>query len=638
MLNLIDILKVCADDYTNKGEYHTFTDEEKEIIAKYGFDFSISDDNVYDILYNIGKRLYKDDTFFKSVGFSSDSKKVKLPFVMGSMTEAHLGELDKWIQPNVEYTISAKLDGCSAAIIYEDGKLSKAYTRGDGYEGTDITTIVQAFEHKIPQNVIGDLKVRGEIIVPKNDITLMLAELKEETGKTYKNGRNTVAGMLNSKTISKVFSKYAHFVAYHIEDYEGTEMKMFQTLSLNNFETPFYYSSRTPDICEEVLIDRNKDLKEDYEYEIDGVIITKNSKSDEDYGYWTGTINPKCSMKYKVGCVDNYGYSVITNIKWQLSSYGYFKPVIEIEPIDLDGSTITYATGNNYANVIKNHLCIGAKIRIHKAGLVIPFIDETISYPSDEDYNLPKDCKYVLNGVDIVYCENTNAEYDEEMNLQKLIYFCNKVGADFAGEGNIKRLIEITDNKMLSIKQLLDLPVSVFQNSIGVNGIKFYASLHDKIQKLTISQFMDAVSAFGRGIGELKLNKIIEQYKELPYEYDKIVEVDGWSDISAKQYMENYNTFMSWIEYLSNKGIILLFQEESSNREYSHYNVVFTGIRDKNMETIIKSGGGKVLTSFSKKCNLVIAKNIDENSSKIQKAKENNVKIISYEEALKLFL
>lgn len=649
MVKLIDLLEKCANTYTNIGEYYKANASEcseieeeigQQLFESYPIEIT---DQIYDNLVEIAKSLYPSNPFFNKVGSPVTERtmgKVKLPFVMGSMVESHKGDLKDWLKPNTVYTLSQKLDGISCGLVYRNGQLVEAYTRGDGNEGQLITETVKRFGNQLPKaiNYDGEIRIRGEIIIKKNDEETILKELKEETGKAYKNLRNLTAGCLNAKVAPKAFVNYANFVAYFIDESFPTEESMFEKLTELGFDTPYFMTLNSDGFDEDIVEGWNKLAKNQYKYEIDGMIITQDSLTDDVKGFETGTINPKRSRKYKAGCVDNYGITKITNIKWQLSSYGFFKPVIEFEPVELDGSTVTYATGNNYMNVLKNHLCIGAEIRVHKAGLVIPFIDETISYPDEQDYNLPNDCETYDNGVDLIYEEGTNESYDSEMALQKLVYFCNKLGVEFAGEGNIKRLMEYTELYNMSAKNLLLLPLNVFQQSIGVNGIKLYGSLHTKVKSSTISQFMDAVSAFGRGIGELKLNKIVERYNDLPYDYDKIIDVDGWSDITTQQYMDKYVHYINWSSFLQENGIQLKASNvEKDNNDYENLVVVFTGIRDKALEENIKKGSGKIVSSCTKACNLVIAKDVNENSTKLKKAREQGAEIISYEEALKRF-
>lgn len=648
---LIELLKRCADTYTNLGEYYKASASEcveieneigQQLFESYPIEIT---DPIYDGLVEIAKHFYPNDKFFNEVGSPVERTigKVKLPIPMGSMDECHKNELYKWLKPHTIYTLSNKLDGISCLLIYKNGNLDIAYTRGDGEFGQNITETVKRFGDQLPKNINckDEIKIRGEIIVEKNDEEIILKELKEETGKTYKNLRNLSAGCLNAKISPNAFVKYAKFVAYFVDKNFETEESMFQQLSNLGFETPYFMTINSDNFDEEMLENWNIFAKNNYKYEIDGMIITQDTLTDDVKGFETSSLNPKRSRKYKVGCVDNYAETIITNINWNISKDGYFKPQIEFKPVELDGSTITFATGNNYKNVIDNNMCIGAKIKLHKAGLVIPFIDEVLEYPSEQNYNLPKDCETYNNGVDLIYDygHDTNHTYDAEIALQKMVYFCNKLSIDFAGEGNIKRLIEYTELYHMSPRNLILLPMNVFQQAIGVNGIKFYASLHNKVKNATISQFMDAVNAFGRGIGEKKLDKIIERYDDLPLDEDKILDVDGWSDITVKQYSENYIYFINWLSFLAENGIELKYSNvQKSNNDYESLVVVFTGVRDKALEEIIKSGSGKIVSSCTKSCNLVIAKDVNENSTKLKKARDQGVTIISYEDALKRFV
>lgn len=271
--------------------------------------------------------------------------------------------------------------------------------------------------------------------------------------------------------------------------------------------------------------------------------------------------------------------------------------------------------------------------------------DETLG----EEYDLPVSETWVRNGVDlelVTGCcleDEFNRDLYEtmitEMMLQKMVYFCSTLNVDFAGEGNIRRLMDITENYNMDVSNLLLLPKDVFEDAIGINGIKFYNSLHKAVNEVDICKFMDATGAFGQGIGELKLQKIYDVYKELPFDKNKVLEVEGWAEKTAEQYMSQYVYAITWVEFLAkelNKTFEYKEVEVKSN-DYNGLAVVFTGIRDKEMEQIITENGGKVLSGVSKNCNLVITKDVNSSSSKIVKAKSLGIEVISYNEALERF-
>ena len=296
----IELLKKCDDTYTNLGEYYIFTDDDKENIPEIE-DYTESTADVYDMLKEIAYQKFPNEIYFQNVGSEVRGEKVKLPYVMGSMTECHEGELEPWIEKNESYIQSAKLDGCSALLVYQNGELKIAYSRGDGIEGQDISRHVKKFA---PNNLKQkcDIALRGEIIVPKSDIQNMLDELYLETKMKYKNGRNTVAGQLNAKTCANSFTKYAHFVAYHIENWDKSEEEMFLHLKDLGVEVAQAKKVLGSNISEEYAINEVQKVKNDYIYECDGIIFTKNFKSEFDLGFNTGTLNPKCSRKFKIGC------------------------------------------------------------------------------------------------------------------------------------------------------------------------------------------------------------------------------------------------------------------------------------------------------------------------------------------------
>lgn len=658
---LISILSKASDCYYNLGEYLELSEEEcdsiKEIL-QIPCQLCVSDP-MFDEIYKKTKMLYPDNEFFKKVGIEERSlKKVKLPFIMGSMTELHKGELLNWINKDWQYCCSAKLDGCSCGLLYKNGKLFKAYTRGDGYEGQDITSTVMRFGNHLPKTIPlneFDVFIRGEIIIPKKDIPNLLNELKEETGREYKNGRNSVAGCLNAKTAPKTFVKYAHLLCYHIEGDFVRESHIFESLENCGFETPYWGLMNGDTFDEEDMIENNVKMRDEYEYEVDGTIITENLRINK--GFDNGTINPKMSKKFKIGCVNDYKESKVINIHWQISKDGYAKPVVEIEPIELDGASVSFVTGNNFDNIINNKISIGSTVKCHRAGQVIPFIDEVVESNEEENYNIPNMAYFDHIGTDLVLSKHPNYEnfsdemineymnLENEMLLQKTVYFCQKVGIDFAGEGNLRKLLgNITESYTSNpgVYKLLMYTRDYMIEVLGINGGKLYDSAIEKLTNVSEALFFDAIGAFGRGIGSKKLQKLLDKYGTLKLTYEQVVSTEGFADTSAKQYTDNIQSYEEWYNIIHCDSFKRLFSNtlpfksntvEKISNKFKDLVVVFTGIRDKQMEDVIVKNGGKVISSFTKDTNLLIVKDINSNSSKVTKARERNVQIISYEDA-----
>lgn len=654
---LVNLLKKCTEHYTNSDNLYILNNDDIDIIKEeFGIDYNNIEvtDEIYDNLNSLTKTKYPNNTFFKDTGFLPRTGKIKLPFIMGSMDELKEGDLINW-KAGENFVVSAKLDGVSCGLVYKKGILTNAYSRGNGEEGQEILRHIYNLP-SVPKRINTDLdevKIRGELIVSKNNIPLMLDEIEQDTGKRLKNGRNSVAGYVNSKQGSKIIEKYLNFMAYQIIDFDSSEFNMYKTLELHEFLTPTYFLFNNNELNEDKLTQLVIDTKLNNDYECDGLIITQNVVLPGYEGYETGTFNPKKSRKYKIGAVDNTSETEIEDIEWNISKDGLLKPRVKIKPVDLVGVTINYATGHNYKNIQTKKIGIGSKITIKRSGDVIPYILDVLK----ESNNIPlPNCSYMYEindkgeEVDLLFdFEKTKLEYDEniaksyynEMILQKLIYFCSKIKADFAGEGNLRILsnwfIEKNDNP-LTIKDLILLDKNCFEELIGINGIKMYDSIHNILNSIEECVFMDAVNCFGRGIGELKLKKIFNKFETLCVSEEQLLTVDGWAEKSANQFISNINNYFDWKDWCKSNNIqFKIIQTILNSNELSHLNVCFTGVRDNNLENYIKSNGGKIASSVSKTCNLLICKSLSDNSTKLKKAIEKGIEIIDYDEALARF-
>lgn len=657
---IIDILKKASDCYYNSENYYDMTEDEVQaVINELGIPCQpIMTDSMFDEIYHTAMKKYPSNPYFLSVGSEVRTGKVKLPIPLGSMTEVKEGELRNWISPMTAYCVSAKLDGCSCLLVYVDGKLVNAYTRGNGIEGQSIYRHVKQLmgaHNNLGVDFTGF--IRGEIVIPKDNIPKCIAELKEETGKEYKCGRNLTSGQLNSETANKAFIKYAHFVAYYIDSWKGTTKEMFNKLSEMGFETPMNKLYKEEEITDEFMRDLIAKIKTQYCYECDGVICTMNEIDEDHEGFETGTLNPKASRKVKFGLKDfNTKECEVIGIKWQIGKNYKFTPVIQITPVELNGVTVSNVTGHNYKFIMDNNITVGSKGLVTRAGDVIPYWMKTTWSPLDDfdkvkedvlnkwddellqkffNLPLPKSC-LGLDGVDLML-DDTEAdeakEFIDEVHMQQTLYFCTKLGVEFGGYGNIKALSDAVGH-IIDYKNLVTLPIQVFEDAIGVNGVKFYNSLHQKVENATPTQLADACGCFSEGIGELKLNKIVDKYGDLPFDKQKVLDTDGWAEKSTAQYMRFYVMYVNMATFFQEhnmwKGFSII---ETKGNACKDIKVVFTGIRSAEMENIIRQNGGKVLTSFTKECNLVIAKDPNASSGKLNKAREKGVDIISLEEA-----
>ena len=180
---VIDLLKKASDCYYNTENFYEATEEEVQaVIDELGIPCqSMMTDSMFDEIYKRAKDLYPSNPYFLSVGSEVRTGKVKLPIPLGSMTEVKEDELRNWISPMTMYCVSAKLDGCSCLLAYDSGELKIAYSRGDGFNGQDISRTVKQLLGAL-NNLGVDFTgfVRGEIIIPKDNIPKCIAESKDQ--------------------------------------------------------------------------------------------------------------------------------------------------------------------------------------------------------------------------------------------------------------------------------------------------------------------------------------------------------------------------------------------------------------------------------------------------------------------------
>lgn len=632
---LLDIFEKCNNAYSN-GEFYTLTQEENNYLVnelKLTFENPEITDELYDILYFTAKQLFPEDSYFKQLTSTNAGygEEIIHDFPMGSMDELKEGDFAKWKIGHTQFMLSDKLDGCSIILKYKEGKLFSAATRGRGIKGKDIMRHVKIIK-SIPKTIkyTEELIVRGELLYTKSLIDWTIKEIELNTGKKFKNGRNTVAGLLNSKDTSFYLTD-VDFVTYWTNIYESNSFDFLKTLGFKIPYTHILYDTKEEPLKDEFLINCVKTRLQNSIYELDGIILTQLDNIEE--GFETGTINPKASRKFKIGIYDNIAESIITNIKWQISRWGVFTPVLEIEPREVSGCTVTNITGHNYKNLLDKNCGIGSKIKFSRAGLVIPYLMQVLT-PSN-NLNLPN-IKTKIKGVDLCLDNFDINDYTIEMNIQQLVYFGKKLEIDMMGYGNCKKIyLEcLKDGIELDPLGFCGLPEGLITEIIGKNGEKLEASLKAKKSTSTEVLLAAASSSFGPGIGESILNLVYNKYNTLEVTEKQLSELDNFGDSRILQYLEWVNYWPKTKEFFEKCGFV--FKQKNTETKLKNYIVCFSGVRDKAFSKYIEENGGISTDSWKKTVTHLVVKDKNNNSSKIEKAKQQNIPILTLEEGYTL--
>ena len=564
----------------------------------YNSDSPIMTDDEFDNLLEYVKEKYSESTFWKKIGSNVLKDKTKLPFFMGSMNKIKQEkELELWKKKfsNNNYIISAKLDGISA-LLDSRGDNPQFYTRGNGYEGQNITSLL----NHLKVNIVPNTVIRGELIISKDK---------------KNSGRNIVAGLVNSKYIEKNQISNIDFIPYEVIYPIVTPKEQMEFLE-NNYTNSVLY-----EIIENIDINffqkKLLEWKKNYNYEIDGIICSHNKI------YPRINENPKFSFAFKMNT--RKAQSTVTNVKWKISKDGFIKPTIHFEPINIGNIVIEKATGFNASFIKKNNIGIGAIIEIVHSGEVIPYITKVIE--KSNICSLPIDIDYYWNytNVDIIVKNKLN---NNKVQLQKIIYFFKNLNVDALGEKNIEKIFEKGFNTIPSIVSITINDLLLIDGFQQKTCEKIYNSIHIQLKKIKLSKLMSISNIFGRGIGEKKLDLIFDTFPDffqLNDHENKILSLKGFSKTTASQIVKNIPDFLLFVKKINLEDKLVVSKAFKKKNTYA-----FSGFRNKELETKLIENGNDISQTITKNVNILIVKNKNDQSSKIEKAKKLNIEIIDY--------
>jgi NAD-dependent DNA ligase len=337
---------------------------------------------------------------------------------------------------------------------------------------------------------------------------------------------------------------------------------------------------------------------------------------------------------------DQSAEAKVLNVLWNASKDGFLKPRVQIEEVNIGGAKINYATGFNAKFIEDNKIGIGAVIKIIRSGDVIPKIEEIIT-PA-ETALMPKE-KYTWNEthVDIML---ENKEDDETVKLKNIAGFFKAIEVEGLGEANIKKIIKVGGN---SIGKIIAMTISDLMKVEGFKekmATKIYNSIQKQITKSSLATIAGASNIFGRGFGEKRIELILKELPNILTEnssneekINKLKIIDGLGSKTSRQFVENIPEFIKFINEakLDDKLSKKESPKKSQNKQQPLINkiVLLSDVKGKKKITEkIEKLGGEVVTNISKNVNLLIVGSLHDETSKMKKAKEYNIEIISIEE------
>jgi len=590
-----------------------------EKLTKCDYQYTIGAPIITDMAYDeLREQLYKLDPknkYFKIIGCEATDNCVKLPYHLGSQTKIKEDkDLQKWIKKynTNDYVISEKLDGISA---YYNKAENKLYTRGNGKTGSDISHILP----HINLPVINTDIVSGELLISKKN-------WKEEYGS---NARNVVAGLVNAKTLNIKLLKFVDLVIYQVID---KSIKMEEQLKLITKNSVKYSIIKEPLTINNLKILLNT-YKASSAYEIDGIVVTDNSKAYDNIK----TGNPNFAFAFKNAELDENAITTVIDVEYKLSKDNRYKPRVIFNKVKLDQVNIECASGYNAKFIKDNGIGVGAKIRIVRSGQVIPKIIEVITKAS-----VPKmpdgEWEWDITNTDAMFVKKVNEESPKEQRVGRAVHFFKTLGVKNLAEGTI---VKLYDKGFKTLESVLDIKdPSELKNIPGIGDKKIEViikCIKEALSCKILEDIMAASNIFERSLGSKKLKLIITNYDDIMNDnikIDDLMTVHGIGKVNAEQFIVGFNDFKVFYNKYYNGTIEPedhTEPEKALDKRLVGKKVSFTGVRNKELEKLIEKYEGKVVSTVSKTLDVLITKDINSNSSSMKKAKELNILIIEYD-------
>lgn len=651
MKGMVSILNEASNAYYNTG-HPIMTDEQ--------FDARLAD--LKQLEEETGFVLANSPT--QNVGYKilTELKEVEHSHPMLSLDKVHtVEELIKFAN-NKELVASIKLDGLTCSLTYEDGRLVKAETRGDGYVGSDVTEHIKRFLNVPMQiNKRGTYIVDGEAIITDEDF----AEINKNN--EFANSRNLASGTLAVLDTSLVAKRKLRFYAWDVIEGGGNSLNdnLNEARQLGFDVVPHWFNNNTTNGLNPKNLQGNIDYVFEFAVEEglpnDGVVFKFD---DIEYGKSLGATSHhfKNGVAYKKE--DEAHKTELIDIEWTMGKTGVLTPTAVFKTVEIDGSNVNRASVHNVSILTKLDLHIGDIIEVVKANQIIPQVKRNVS--ADERMALGVEPDYITypnycpvcggltklekeNSSTVLVCTNDNCK---GKLLGKLTHFVSKNAMNIDGMSEATLEFLISKGWVKSFEDLYDLNYSAWidewkhTNGYGEKSVENILNAIEESRNTTLDRFIYSLSIplIGRSASKT-ISKFFDGDFDLfynaltnPFDWTALDDFgDAMNDSIVRYSVDNCNMVRSLARKMSFKKLA----NGASSNNLSGLTFVITGSlnhfanRDEAKEKI-EALGGKVSGSVSAKTSYLVNNDVTSTSGKNKKALELGIKIIDEEELIKM--
>ena len=597
----------------------------------------IMSDAVFDYLeQQLKKKKPKSPALKEQWAEKVGRKKVALPNIMNSLNKVRAGEgtLQKWAQRNPgPYCISDKLDGMGLQVVYRNGLPYKLYTGGkDGITGQDVSHLIPHIKG-LPKQAKFTGEIGGECVVAHQDF--------EQWSHKYANARNLAGGIVNKLGAHEAI-KEATFVAYKVYKSSSKPSDQLRWLESKKFITPKYkvVKAFSDDALSKYVLSRNKNSP----YLLDGICIY----SDVPHPAETSG-NPTWAIAFKEDSVGNYAETTVIKVEWNASKDGYLIPRIFIEPVKLAGATVNKASAFNAKYILDNKIGPGALISIKRSGEVIPDIQEVLKPAKKAQMpDLPADAyTWTKTNVDLVLVKK---HVDPQVQAKRIAEFFTKgLKVTDMGIGVAQTLVAEGYDTMIRVMKMKLSDWEALPRFGKVKAAKIYKQIEAGLQSANPILVMAASGMMGRGMGERRLKPIYDAHpKYFTFGQDhssraaqsaivkNVLALHGYEETTAQLFASGLVKFNTWVAKTPIKFAKVEKVQQTSSA-LAGQSVCFTGVRDKQLELAITQAGGKIASGVTKNTTILIAADVNEDSIKLNKARDLGIPIYTVAEFKKKY-
>ena len=570
-----------------------------------------------------------------------------------------MSEIDENNDEDLEYILELKLDGLSISLIYENGELVQAVTRGDGQVGEDVTENIReisSIPKKLKEPV--SLEVRGEIILPISNFNRINQEREDDGEDVFANPRNAASGTIRQLDKTIVAERGLDCYLYYLVNAENyginTHLESIEYIEKLGFKTTKIFEKYTDFKELEKSIDKWHNDRKKLDYETDGLVIKVNNFAlYETLGYTTKS--PRWAIAYKFPA--EQVKTKLLDVTFQVGRTGVITPVAELEAVNLSGSVVKRASLHNFDEIRRKDIKIGDNVIVEKAAEIIPQVVNVVfddrtgkEIEIQEPTNCPVCNSELAHEEGLVALKCHNPLCPEKVKRQ-IAYFVSRDAMNISGLGDkiVEKFIEL--GKIKTIVDIYSLKKYREElENLEKMGQKSVDNLINSIESSKTRDFSKVLYALGIPfVGKFNANLLTKTFKNIEnlknQSIENLLTVKGIGDKVAVAVNTFLNDENNWkiITDLQNIGLQFAIDEtleKIADNPIKDKNFLATGKLEKykrnDIKDIILSKGGNYLSAVSKNLDFLIAG--EKAGSKLEKAEKLGIRVLTEEDFEKEFL